>query len=143
MSNLLDLVQPYDYPDQEKSKYEIILNILHKARYLARPGMIRIGYLFKLKRLIQKRGMLFAGGNGHEKKAFLDNNMLDGFLETVSSKDCRSRDCEECLYCHQVAAKAFRIAPEHKDECLTLYQEISDSMLNGDMWKASGKGRRK
>jgi len=34
-----------------------------------------------------------------------------------------------------VAAKAFCIAPEYKDECLTLYQEISDAMLNGEMWK--------
>jgi len=30
-----------------------------------------------------------------------------------------------------VAAKALCIAPEYKDECLTLYQEISDAMLNG------------
>ena len=137
--NLLDLVQPYDYPDKEKSKYEIILDILHKARYLARPGLIRMRYLFKLKRLIQKRGMLFGEGNGHVKKAFLDNNMLDGFLETVSSKNCRSRDCDECLYCHQVAAKAFRVAPKYKDECLSLYQEISDAMLSGEMWKQRGK----
>ncbi len=110
--NLLDLVQPYDYLDKEKSRYETISDILHKARYLARPGLIRMRYLFKLKRLIQKRGMLFGEGNSHVKKAFLDNNLLNGFLETVSIKNCRSRDCEECLYCHQVAAQAFRVAPE-------------------------------
>jgi len=34
-----------------------------------------------------------------------------------------------------VAAKALCIVPEYKDECLTLYQEISDAMLNGEMWK--------
>jgi len=38
-----------------------------------------------------------------------------------------------------VAAKTFCIAPEYKDECLTLYQEISDAMLNGEMWKKRGK----
>ena len=66
-------------------------------------------------------------------------SILDGYLETVSSKDCRSRDCEECLYCYQVAAKTFCIAPKYKDECLTLYQEISDAMLIGEMWKKRGK----
>jgi hypothetical protein len=65
--------------------------------------------------------------------------MLNGFLETVSSKNCRSRDCDECLYCHQVAAQAFRVATEYRDECLTLYQEISEAMLNGDMWKQNGR----
>ncbi len=40
-----------------------------------------------------------------------------------------------------MAAKAFRVDPEYKDEFLTLYQVISDGMLNGDMWKESGKGR--
>ncbi len=40
-----------------------------------------------------------------------------------------------------MAAKAFRVAPEYKSDCLNLYQEISEAMLNGDMWKESGKGR--
>ncbi len=40
-----------------------------------------------------------------------------------------------------MAAKAFHVSPEYKDECLTLYQEVSEAMLNGDMWKESGKGR--
>jgi hypothetical protein len=40
-----------------------------------------------------------------------------------------------------VPTKDFRVAPKYKDECLTLYQEISKAMLNWDMWKESGKGR--
>ncbi len=40
-----------------------------------------------------------------------------------------------------MAKKDFRVAPEYKGNCLTLYQEISEAMLNGDMWKESGKDR--
>lgn len=28
-----------------------------------------------------------------------------------------------------------------EDECFTLYQEISDAMLNGNIWKKSGNSR--
>lgn len=132
--NLLDLVQPYDYPGQEKSKFESILDILYKAKYLFRPDLVRVRYLLKIKTLIQMRGMLF-GGNNQAKKTYLDNNKLNTFLETIRSKKCRERDCEECRYCHQVAQNVFQVEPEYLAECLSLYEEISDAMLNGKMWK--------
>jgi collagenase-like PrtC family protease len=126
--NLLDLVQPFGY--QTKSK-ETMKGKLGRAwwlgKHIYRPWKTRWSQLRRAKKLAEKRGMLHRSGT--EAPVVVDNRALDGFLNSFP-KNCRSRDCEQCQYCHQWTARAVRVNPQYREECLELYRGVFQDLLS-------------
>lgn len=137
--NLLDLVQPFGYAktDEAQGRFSRWWWI---ARHLARPWTVRLSRLRALGRLLSLRGML-APCSG-PAPVWLDNRSLDGFLERWPKDGCRRLDCAECRYCDGVAARAVRIDPGYREECLALYDRVFDDMHAGRLWFASAPSRR-
>ena len=73
---------------------------------------------------------------------WIENGLLDGFLENIFRKDCRNLDCSECRYCYEMAEKVIKIDPSYREECLKLHEEIDQDLLNGQMWSYLGKNRK-
>lgn len=123
--NLLELIQPFGY--REKSGGGLF-NFLW---YLARPGSVGLDGLMRLRKLAAKRGML-APLEG--EPVYIDNRALDGFMDGIRKKSCRSEDCARCGYCAHFAEKAVRVDGEYQAGMLRMYEEMFEEMHSGRLW---------
>lgn len=126
--NLLDLVQPFAYPDVNQDGMMARLRRAYwLGKYLFRPGKASLSHLKHVKELANKRGLLHPlKGN---PPVIMDNRILDGFLESFPH-GCRGRDCEQCRYCHQWADRAVQVDPQYRKECLKLYRIVFKELLS-------------
>jgi collagenase-like PrtC family protease len=130
--NLIDLIQPYGHGDTEESRQHYSRGKRSLLQNFLRPGKVNIPAILKLKDLTDTKGMLTPLAK--DAPVYIDNSQLNGFLEEVWKRKCRYHNCEECLFCHEMAEKAVNISPDYKTKCLSLHRDIESSLLNGSMW---------
>lgn len=132
--NLLDLIQPYGY--RTASGEGRAMNLKRFARFFFRPFTVRQTGLWRLKRLAEKRGLL----QGLDwDPVYIDNRLLDGFLEGIKEIDCRGTDCSRCGYCARWTEAAVRVDEGYRRELLQLYREAFDDMYSGALWGIEGR----
>ncbi len=128
--NLLDLIQPYGYrfaPAETQPRHPW----LWEAREFVRPWQVSPLRLLRWRELAQHLGMLHPRT---DSPVVIDNRTLDGFLEPLLRQSCAERDCEDCGYCAEVAARAVRIDPDYQQKCLSLGHAVLGDMVTGGMW---------
>ncbi|MBF0275842.1 MAG: U32 family peptidase [Nitrospinae bacterium] len=133
--NLLDLIQPFSYPEPkegEKGKAGGVSQLRFIWKF-AKPWMSNPLKLLKMNKLAQKRNMLTPRKG--EAPVIIDNKKLDGFLERFKTSGCRDLDCELCRYCHDWAEKTVHVGEAYEKECQELYKECTDLMESGSLWK--------
>lgn len=130
--NLLDLIQGYAYPSNGKGGADK-RSLAWRASYILRPLTINLARLLPLKRLIEKRSMVTPQSG--PPPVFIDNKLLDGFMERFLAEGCRDVDCESCRYCHRVAAEVVEMEPVYRRECLTLHREVHKKLVSGEAWR--------
>ena len=133
--NLLDLVQPFAYPEPEEG-VEATTTGVSQLRFImkfAKPWLVNPLKLLPLKNLADKRNLLTPRKG--ENPVSIDNRKLDGFLEKFPKKGCRELNCETCRYCHEWAEKSVEIDEAHRQEVLDIYDEVDDLMESGSLWK--------
>ena len=126
--NLLDLVQPFGYPVKDKEEIRSKLSrIWWLGKHVYKPGKTRWAHLRRAKKLAEMRGMLHRREG--EPSVVVENRALDGFMDNFP-KGCRSRDCEQCRYCHEWSSRAVQVNPQYRQECLDLYQDVFQDLLS-------------
>lgn len=133
--NLLDLIQPYGYKTGSKAGGSL-MSFRRFARFFFRPFTIRQGGLLRLKQLAEKRGLV-AGLDWDP--IYIDNRLLDGFLDGMREIDCRRTDCSQCGYCARWTREAVRVDEGYRQELLQLYQETFHDMHSGALWGITGR----
>lgn len=133
--NLLDLVQGYGFQRGYEPRRYYRRGLFWNLKYFLSPFLVNPARLLKIRRLAERQGMLSPLPG--EPPVYIDNRVLDGFLEFFFTVDCSTRDCEECRYCHRVAERAVRIDPAFRDECLRQYDEVLGELHSGKMWDYS------
>ncbi|WP_129128046.1 U32 family peptidase [Geomonas oryzae] len=134
--NLLDLIQPYGYRGGGGSGG--FAGLRRFVRFFLRPATASPTGLMRLKRLAEKRGLL-AGLDWDP--VYIDNRLLDGFLDGLKDIDCRGCDCARCGYCARWAEKAVRVDAKYREEMLKLYQAAFHDMHSGALWGVTdGRG---
>ncbi|QXE90855.1 U32 family peptidase [Geomonas subterranea] len=128
--NLLDLIQPYGYKTSSP-KGGRLLDFQRFARFFFRPMAVSQTGLLRLKRLAEKRGLL--AGLPWDP-VFIDNRLLDGFLDGMREIDCRSGDCSRCGYCERWSREAVRVDERYRQEMLRLYDAAFNDMYSGALW---------
>jgi len=123
--NLLELIQPFGYTEKSGG------GLMNFLRYLARPWSARAGGLMMLRRLAEKRGMLSPLDGS---PVYVDNRMLDGFIDGFRNKPCRASDCDGCGYCASFAEKAVRVDEKYRAEMLEIYGRAFAELDSGRMW---------
>ena len=111
--NLLALIQPFGYPGKIRMSYGWLLPVLfHRPRIL-----------FDMYRLLKRRGMLFPLEG---TPVVLDSRKIPAdFLSQIEGRPCSTdHDCRGCGYCPEIAAKAYRVDPDYRAECLNLYKKV-------------------
>lgn len=133
--NLIDLVQPYGHGKDGGSSQHYKKGRLKRMLNFIRPFKVNLRQLKQVEDLAKIKGMLTPLEG--ESPVVIDNQKLDGFLQNVWSKRCRYRNCDECLYCHKVAAEAVSVDPGYRERCLDLHYNIENSLVSGEMWKSN------
>lgn len=130
--NLLDLVQPYAFKGirENHSYYRHGLGWL--LRFVLRPGLANPLRMLPLKRLAELRGMTRPIEGA--PPVTIDNRALDGFMDRFRQHSCVGVDCEECRWCHEFAEKAIKIEQGNREDVLTAYDELFESLHGGSMW---------
>ncbi len=130
--NLLDLIQAYGFKGikENHSYYQHGLSWL--LRFIIRPGMANPFRMLPLKRLAELRGMTRPIEG--QPPVYIDNRALDGFMERFRTNSCMGIDCEDCLWCHEFAAKAVKINETNRAAALEAYEELFASLHGGSMW---------
>jgi collagenase-like PrtC family protease len=116
--NLFDLLPHYSTNLLASSP-----NILKKVKYFFRPFAVNIFKLYKAKGVMSD----FDG--------YVDNRLLDGFMEFFLNNNCDSLSCSECGYCSEIAKKAVRINPAYQHNASVLHRELLDQLISGDIFK--------
>ncbi|QWV92516.1 U32 family peptidase [Geomonas oryzisoli] len=133
--NLLDLIQPYGYKT-DSAQGGSLLDLRRFVRFFLRPLAVRQTGLLRLKRLAEKRGLV-AGLRWDP--VYIDNRLLDGFLDGMRGIDCRGSDCSRCGYCERWTLEAVRVDEQYRQELLQLYQEAFNDMYSGALWGIAGR----
>ena len=130
--NLLDLIQAYGFKGvkENHSYYKHGLGWL--LRFILRPSLANPLRMLPLKRLAELRGMTRPIEG--KPPVYIDNRALDGFMERFKTTSCVGVDCEECLWCHEFAAKAITIDETSRAAALQAYEELFASLNGGSMW---------
>lgn len=137
--NLLDLVQPYGFSEDDSDPDAGWRGLRWRIKHLLRPFLADVRRLWNVKRLAEARGMLKpVAGN---PPVFIDNRALDGFMERFLAKGCKDVECDACRYCHRWADRAVKIDPEYKARCMHLYGQVFDDLHSGRMWGLAGNTR--
>jgi len=112
--NLLDL-----FSDPSRSVgYKKFRNF----KFYLRPDAVNILKLWRFRGLFAPR------------KIFIDNTVLDGFLDYFQDSDCSSRDCRKCGYCASWADKVIRFDPVYRDMMLRALEKNLNSLVTGEIF---------
>ncbi|HEX2949041.1 MAG TPA: U32 family peptidase [Armatimonadota bacterium] len=114
--NLIDLIQPYGYT-KARSATQPGRKLLWDFRTFFRPWKARTTRLLRWREFAMASGMAYQTAGA---PVVIDNRSLDGFLDGVMERECGSRDCARCRYCHTVARDVVKIDPDYRERCLTL-----------------------
>ena len=117
-SNLLDL-----FPHTTKSIVYQKANPFHKLKYFFRPFLVHVFRLAKERKLFT------------ERKVFIDNRKLDGFLEHFLNEGCDLKFCQDCGYCKKIAEQAVKIDPVYQRKTLDRYFQFRDSLISGKLFR--------
>lgn len=128
--NLLDLVQPYGHKEEKKNGASHLRIML---RYFLRPFKVNPLKLMKMKAIAEKQGMLTS--LDVPPPVVIQNEKLNGFINHFIAEGCKDKDCLECRYCHAIAEKHIEVNPDYRKECLELYEDVTEEVESGAMWR--------
>lgn len=137
--NLLDLIQPYAFSAVDEKDRYYQRGPGWFLRFFLRPGLVNPARMLLLKRLADVRHMT-RPIQGKEP-VYIDNRLLDGFIERFREKGCIGEECEQCRWCHDFADRAIRIDEVSRTRALRVYDELFQSLNGGSMWRYLGKGK--
>ena len=101
----------------EKSK------IFRALRYFFRPFSVNIFKLRKIERLVS------------DIPFYVDNRVLDGFLEHFLKEGCSLKSCEDCGYCKEVAERVVKVDVERQRKLLCEYDNFLDELISSRMFR--------
>lgn len=129
--NLIDIIQPYGYKET-RSPSQPRRRFLWDLRAFFLPRKANPARLMSWRELALMRGMIYRSQHGDP--LYIDNRALDGFLQGLIDRDCASRECNECHYCHTIARDALRVDEGYRRRCLELAKKLLADMRSGAMW---------
>ncbi len=95
----------------------------HKFRYFFHPRAVN------LVKLYQNRGLR------DDLEVYIDNTLLEGFIDHFLMEDCRYKSCASCGYCQHIADKVVRIDPEHRRKVTHNYGKFLDQINSGEIFQ--------
>lgn len=123
--NLLEIVGPV--ASIKKELGAPLLQRIKMAFTMFRIGDISLRELLLIKKYASK--VLMHEYNKSNADVYIDNKKLDGFLEGLSQKACKSYHCSQCGYCESFARHSIRINHDYRHDVLQLADQINTALL--------------
>lgn len=130
--NLLDLIQPFGYPQPSSPRRHINRGLFWSWRMLMGLSSLRPSFLRCVRRLARRRGWLQELPSA---PVMIHNHCLDGFIDRFLTQGCRDLDCESCRYCHRWAAKVVDMDPTFRRQCLDDTETVLAQLESGRCWR--------
>lgn len=118
--NLMDL-----FPDPSKTLNFTDFKIWHKIKYFFRPELVNVFRFLKQKELIK------------QPHIYIDNRLLDNFLQFFLENDCHATSCVGCHYCEDYANKTIRTDSVQQKEAVEKYERCLKDIISGRLFKYS------
>lgn len=119
--NLLDL-----FPTPQKSLMHHKFGFLHKLKYFFRPLSINPFRMYKAKELFFD---IF----------YIDNRLLNGYIDYFIKSDCTLKSCQECNYCQSWADRVIKFDHGLQQKLVTKYEEYLSNVVCGNIFKYFSK----
>lgn len=133
--NLLDLIQPYGHQTKKTPSAWKAFWEKRKFIFLLNPFQLKIWKLRPFMELGKTKGMLVSSEKTSQAPdVYIDNKLLDGFIERFPKTGCRNISCDDCQHCHRFAQKAVVINEQFKDKCLSLHKKIDHLLDSGELF---------
>ncbi|MFA6357363.1 MAG: U32 family peptidase [Candidatus Omnitrophota bacterium] len=116
--NLIDL-----FPSPLKTVRFNKFNPWYLSKFFFFPSFVNIFKLLKLKGLLQ------------EPQVYINNQLLDNFLEFFMKNDCNATNCRDCGYCYQVAQKVIKVEPVSRQQAIDRYKGCLDALTSGSLFE--------
>ena len=108
------------------------LRRIRMAAILLKPWWVKMRTLLLMKEYAEAAIVdTFAKENA---LVFIDNRLLDGFLDGVRSRECGSLRCDECGYCAGVTDRAVTVNPQYRAEMLDRAGKLDHGLVFGEHW---------
>ncbi len=135
--NLLDLIQDFGRTAVAGRRATALKSRFNSLFiWLGNSAPLKLAAWRKLLDLSRKQG--FFSASSIEPPVVIDNRALDGFLGPILRMGgCRNRLCEDCRYCHGIAAKAISVRAASRDTILQVQEPLLQGMESGEFWRAS------
>lgn len=131
--NLIELVGPVANIKKEQGA-----SLSQRARIITtmfKPSLIKVNSLLMMKRFAEK--IILHDYSPNSSPVYIDNNLLDGFIEGIKERDCDLLSCEECSYCKQWADKIVKVDTNYREEMLELADKLDDGLAHSTHWLQS------
>lgn len=129
--NLLELIGPsariYGYGDY--CGFGQLLKLIS----FAKPWKIRLKSVFALKKFAEET-VLVDYSNEKNCPVYIENKLLDGFLESVLQKNCKPRECENCPACRKWMDRAVKVNKGIIKESFNRMELLVDAMNSGTLF---------
>ncbi len=128
--NLLELISPVTrIKKEQKASFFSRLNFF---LYFFKPFKIKLKYILVLKKFLDR--IILNDFSDNNAKIYIDNKSLDSFLPDIIKKECNSKNCDDCKYCHNVAKDVVKIDKSYLSFMLDLSEKINKALVNGNYW---------
>jgi len=121
--NLIDILSLLSGKNIAQQNNRIINKLFYSLKYFFHPFSINVFRLFRILRTIPNINV------------YIDNRMLDGFLEQFIREDCTLKSCQDCGYCEATARRAVKVEPANHKVILVQYEHILSDLFSGKIFK--------
>lgn len=116
--NLFDL-----FVDMSKKNICQQPGLFSKIKYFLHPFLINIFKYIKIRKAFEPMDV------------FIDNRLLDNFIQPFLSNNCELKSCGECRYCDETAKKVVKFNPFSQQRILTEEKNFLDEIVSGELFK--------
>ena len=97
-------------------------SLFRKIKYFLRPFSVNLFRLAKAKKVFAEPGI------------YIDNKLLEGFIEHFINEKCNDQECQTCSYCKEISEKVMHFKIEQIKQNVKNYESVLDDIITGKMF---------
>lgn len=128
--NLWELVAPV--AQIKKQQHTPLRQRLRMIAIMFHPHRVKVKSLLAMKQYAET--VIPHAFDKNSAPVYIDNKMLDGFVEGLSKRNCSVMDCTECRYCQKWIEKSLTINEEYRCDVLHKTERLDQGFTTASHW---------
>ncbi len=143
---LVKRVQAYTARSFDGNPYELVAPMASITRKLEATLFSRVRMVLSMAQLQKVKMASLLDIHAYMKReipdefsrekapVYIDNKVLDGFLEEASRHSCGTTDCKGCGVCEAYTEKAVTVNNKYRADMCSRAEKLNTGILNGSLW---------